>query len=99
LSTTKSGSSETTPVITAPASGDWVVSYWTAKSSVVTAWTAGAGQTVRSADNGSGSGRVNSLLTDGGGPVSAGSVGGVTATTDQPFSVATAWTIVLSPAT
>jgi PKD repeat protein len=99
LSTTKGGSSETTPVITAPASGDWVVSYWTAKSSAVSAWTAGAGQTVRSADNGSGSGRVNSLLTDGGGPVSAGSVGGVTATTDQPFSVATAWTIVLSPAT
>jgi PKD repeat protein len=98
LSTTKSGSSETTPSVTAPASGDWAISYWTAKSSVVTAWTTPASQTVRSTDNGSGSGRVNSLVTDSGGPVSAGSVGGVTATTDQPYSVATAWTIILAPA-
>ena len=98
LSLTKSGSSATTPTATAPASGDWAVSYWTAKSSVVTAWTAAAGQSVRSADNGTGSGRINSLVTDFGGPVASGSVGGVTATTDQPFSVATAWTIVLAPA-
>ena len=98
LSATKSGSSATTPTVTAPGSGDWAVSYWTAKSSVVTAWTAAAGQTVRSADNGTGSGRINSLVTDFGGPVRSGSVGGVTATTDQPYSVATAWTIILAPA-
>jgi PKD repeat protein len=96
LSTTTSGSSETTPVVSVPGSGDWAISYWTAKSSVVTAWTAAGGQTVRSADNGSGSGRINSLVTDTGGSVS-GSAGGVTATTDQPFSVATAWTIILAP--
>jgi PKD repeat protein len=93
-----SSSSVTTPTVTAPASGDWAVSYWTAKSSAVTSWTAPAGQTVRSADNGSGSGRINSLLTDAGGPVSAGPVSGVTATTDQPASAWTAWTIILSPA-
>lgn len=93
-----SSSSVTTPTVTAPASGDWAVSYWTAKSSVVTSWTAPASQTVRSADNGSGSGRINSLITDAGGPVPAGPVGGVTATTDQTASAWTAWTIILSPA-
>jgi hypothetical protein len=97
LSTTKSSSSETTPVVSAPANGDWVLSYWTAKSSAVTAWTAPGSQTVRSADNGSGSGRINSLVTDTGGPVPAGPVGGVTATTDQPASISTAWTIILAP--
>jgi PKD repeat protein len=99
LATNSSGSSETTPAATAPETGDWVVSYWTAKSSVVTGWTADASQTVRSADNGSGSGRINSLVTDSGGPVQAGQAGGVSASTDQPFSIATAWTIILAPAT
>jgi PKD repeat protein len=98
LATTKSSSSETTPVVTAPGNGDFAISYWTAKSSAVTAWTAPASQTVRSADNGSGSGRINSLVTDTGGPVSAGQAGGVTATTDQPASASTAWTIILAPA-
>jgi hypothetical protein len=97
LSTTTSSSSETTPTVAAPGNGDWVISYWTAKSSVVTAWTAPGSQTVRSTDNGSGSGRINSLVTDSG-PVTAGNVGGVTATTDQPASASTAWTIVLVPA-
>jgi PKD repeat protein len=98
LATTTSSSSEATPVVTAPGSGDWAVSYWTAKSSVVTAWTAPGSQTVRSADNGTGSGRINSLVTDSGGPVPAGPAGGVTATTDQPASASTAWTIILAPA-
>jgi hypothetical protein len=98
LATTKSSSSEITPVVSAPANGDWVLSYVTAKSSAVTARTAPASQTVRSADNGSGAGRVNSLVTDSGGPVAAGPAGGVTATTDQPAGAATAWTIILAPA-
>lgn len=77
-----------------PANGDVVVSYWTAKSSAVTSWTAAAGQLVRSVANGSGGGHVNSLATDGG-SASAGSAGGLSATTDSAGSAFTAWTIVL----
>ena len=91
-------SSATTPTVSAPGNGDWVVSYWSAKSSTVTTWTAPGSQSVRSADNGSGSTRINSLASDSGGPVAAGTVGAVTATTDQPASTTIGWTIVLAPA-
>ena len=89
-------SSYTTPTATVPANGDVVVSVWSGKSSAITAWTAPAGQTVQSVDNGSGSGRINSLATDGG-VAGAGPAGGLTATTDQPGSAFGAWTIVLGP--
>jgi hypothetical protein len=92
--TSGSTSSYVTPTTTVPASGDVVVSYWTAKSSAVTAWTAPAGQQLRSVANGSGGGHVNSLATDGG-SANAGPAGGLTATTDTAGSAFTAWTIVL----
>jgi PKD repeat protein len=85
-----------TPAATVAANGDYVVSVWSAKSSAVTTWTAPAGQNVRSVDNGSGAGRVNSLATDGG-IASAGPAGNVSAVTDQLGSSFTAWTIVLTP--
>jgi PKD repeat protein len=95
-----SGSSATsyaTPTTTVPASGDYVVSVWSTKSSTVNTWTAPAGQTVRSTANGTAAGRVNSLASDGG-PASAGPAGGITATTDAASSSFTAWTIVLNGA-
>jgi Malectin domain/PKD domain len=97
----KSGSSTsaTTPTTAVPAGGDWVLSYWATKSSAVTTWTAPAGQTVRSTANGSGSGRINSFVSDGGGPVPAGPAGGLTATTDQAGASFSTWTIVLAAAT
>ena len=79
-----------------PANGDVVVSVWAGKSSAITTWTAPAGQTVESVDNGSGGGRINSIATDAG-IASAGPAGGLTATTDQPGSAFGAWTIVLGP--
>jgi hypothetical protein len=51
---------------------------------------------VQSVDNGSGSGRINSLATDGG-VAGAGTAGGLTATTDQAGSAFGACTIVLGP--
>ncbi|HEX4018537.1 MAG TPA: PKD domain-containing protein [Frankiaceae bacterium] len=84
----------TSPTVTVPAGGDVVVSYWTAKSSAVTAWTAPGGQTTRSVANGSGGGHVNSLATDGG-SAPAGAAGGLTATANTAGSAFTAWTIVL----
>jgi PKD repeat protein len=90
------GMSYSTPTATVPANGDIVVSVWSTKSSAVTTWNAPAGQTVRSIDNGSGTGRINSLVTDGG-IASAGPAGGVSASTDASGSSFAAWTIVLAP--
>jgi len=89
--------SATTPGLTVPATGDWVVSYWTVKSSAVTGWTGPAGATVRNAAIGTGGGQVSSLLADSGGPVSAGPVSGLAATADQTFSASTTLTIALAP--
>jgi Malectin domain/PKD domain len=89
--------SMTTPTLTDSTSGTWVVSYWTTKSSVVTTWTVPASQTSRSVANGTGSGRINSVIVDSGTPVSQGTVGGLTATTDQTAGATDSWTIVLKP--
>jgi len=98
LLTRVSTTSATTPTVTASAAGDWLVSYWGAKSSAVTTWTAPGSVIARNLDNGSGSGRMNSLLADSGVPVSPGTVGGVTATTDAAGSAFSTWSIVLAPA-
>ncbi|HEY6748291.1 MAG TPA: PKD domain-containing protein [Mycobacteriales bacterium] len=88
----------TTPTASVTGSGSWVLSYWADKSSTTTAWTAPAGQTVRGVTIGTGTGRVTSLLTDANGPAPAGTVGGLTATTDAAGTKATMLTIVLAPA-
>jgi PKD repeat protein len=91
------GTSLTSPTVSIGAGGTWVVSYWSAKSSAVNAWTVPGSQTTRDADNGSGSGRINSVVADSGSAVSAGSAGGITATTDGAIGGADSWTIVLTP--
>ncbi|HEY6749495.1 MAG TPA: PKD domain-containing protein [Mycobacteriales bacterium] len=90
--------SHTTPAVTVATAGSWVVSYWADKSSSTTAWTAPAGQTVRNVSIGTLSGRVTSLLTDGGTAVAPGPAGSLTATTDAAGTKATTLTIVLAPA-
>jgi PKD repeat protein len=92
---TKSAMSAATPTVTVPAQGGLVVSYWAAKSSAVTTWTPPSGQLSRSVDNGSGSGRINSIATDSGNPTAAGTAGGLVATTDQAGSSFAMWTVVL----
>jgi hypothetical protein len=87
----------TTPSITNPATGDWLVSYWTAKSSAVTAWTAPASAIARNAAIGTGGGQVSSLLADSNAGVPAGAAGSLTATTDQSFSAATTLSLGLAP--
>jgi hypothetical protein len=88
----------TTPAATVATAGSWVVSYWSDKSSSTTAWTAPSGQAVRNVSIGTLSGRVTSLLTDGGGVAAPGPAGGLTATTDAAGTKATTLTLVLSPA-
>jgi PKD repeat protein len=86
-----------TPTLTDATSGTWVVSYWTTKSSTVNTWTTPAGQTSRNLDNGSGSGRINSAIADSGASVAQGTVGGLTATTDQTPGATGGWTLILQP--
>jgi hypothetical protein len=95
---TTATASHTTPTATVTTPGSWVVSYWADKSSATTAWTAPAGQVVRNQSIGTLSGRITSLLTDGGAVSAPGSVGGLTATTDAAGSKATTLTLVLAPA-
>jgi PKD repeat protein len=86
----------TSPVVTA-AAGDWVLSYWADMSAATTAWTAPGSVTVRDTAVGVGKGRYGLLVADSGGPVSAGSYGGLTATTDATSNHAISWTIALTP--
>jgi PKD repeat protein len=89
----------TTPTVSVTNGGSWVVSGWETKSSTVTSMTAPAGQVVRDTVLGSGTGRLDMLATDYGGPVkAAGTAGGLTVSTDQAFTADTTLTLVLAPA-
>jgi hypothetical protein len=92
-----SRSAHVTPTITAP-DGATVVSLWSDKSSGTTSWTAPGSVTVRDTAIGTGGGRYGALLADSGGPVSGGSYGGLTATTDATSTNGDMWTVALSPA-
>ena len=70
------------PSVSVTDSGSWVVTYWTDKSSTTTAWREPADSEYRHEVVGSGTGRVTALLVDSGTPVTPGTAGGLTATTD-----------------
>ncbi len=92
----------TTPLVANSTSGAWRVSYWSDKNSATTSWTApGGGEQHRATTLGAGSGRVDSLLTDSGAGLTAGSpatTGGLVGTADAAASAATSWTLLLRPA-
>lgn len=90
--------SHVSPTVSAP-SGAWVVTYYADKSATNTAWTAPAGVTNRDTVTGdSGTTRFGSLTVDSGGPVPAGTYGGLTATTNGTSDKAAIWTVALTPA-
>jgi hypothetical protein len=93
-----SGAAHTTPAATVADPRSWVVSYWMHKDSTTTALTPPAGVEPRASGTHTGSGRVTVLLADSGGPVPAGTAGGLTATAASATNNAAAWTIVLAPA-
>jgi hypothetical protein len=95
-SSTASDTTAVTPTVNVVANGGWLVSYWAAKSSTITNWSAPATSSARVPDNGSGSGRVNSLAADSAGPVPVGTAGGLTATADAAATAFTTWSIVLA---
>ena len=94
---TTSTTDHTTPALNVLEQGAWVVSYWADKSASTTSWSAPAGQQVRSTGGGTGSGHLSWLLTDSGGPVTVGAVGGLTATADSAVRNAVMATIVIMP--
>jgi hypothetical protein len=75
-----------------------VVSYWADKSSATTGFTLPASVTGRQASCGTGTGHVCSVLADSGGPVPAGTYGGLTAVADSASASATMWTLLLPQA-
>lgn len=87
----------TTPSLTNPVADGWRVSFWALKSSSVNALTAPAGEAARSTTNGTGSGRVTTLLTDSAAGVPVGPQGDRTAVSDATANKGTFWTLVLRP--
>ncbi|GGO70262.1 PKD domain-containing protein [Nonomuraea cavernae] len=87
----------TTPAVAVTTPGSWVVSYWGEKSSATTTLAPPAGETVRSAQSGTGNGRITSLLTDSGAQVATGTRSGLTATADSASLRATMWSLVIAP--
>ncbi len=96
-----SSTSHTSPSVANATNGAWRVSYWSDKNSATTAWTPPGGESTRATTVGSGGGRVSSLLTDSGAPLTAGApatTGGLVARSNASSSAATTWTILLRPA-
>jgi hypothetical protein len=91
----------TTPGVSVPADGAWVVSYWSDKTSTTTGWVPPLGQTSRAAPVSSydpavpGTVRVSGLLTDDGVPALAGSRAGLTAVASGKSAAATTVSVVL----
>jgi PKD repeat protein len=96
-SETAAQAGHSTPTIDA-AAGDWALSYWADKSSATTGFTLPGEVTARQATCGTSTGHVCSALADSGGPVPAGTYGGLTATADAASGNATMWTLLLRQA-
>ncbi|HEX5560654.1 MAG TPA: PKD domain-containing protein, partial [Nocardioidaceae bacterium] len=92
-SETVNQATHTTPSVAPAAGGDWLVSYWTEKTSTGTGWTLPSGQAQRSAVIGTGTGRVNAVLAD-----ATSGAGRVTATSNASSNKAVMWSIVLNRA-
>lgn len=84
-----------TPTLSTAANGAWLLSYWADVTSSTTSWATPAGQSVRATLIGTGGGHPSAVLTDLGGPLTPGAVGGYTATADAASSKATMVTLVL----
>ena len=86
-----------TPTVVGSVAGAWRVSFWSVKSSSVASLSVPAGEVPRSSTNGSGSGRVTSLLSDSGAVVDLGNQGGRVSVSDVAADKGTYWTVLLRP--
>jgi len=96
-SATSTGTSHVASALSGLASGTWVLSYWTDKSTTTSLWTLPGAVTSRSTVYGSGSGAISAALGDSGAAVS-GSYPAQTASTNVSSGSAVQWSIALSPA-
>jgi hypothetical protein len=87
----------TTPTVTVPASGGWLISYWSDRSPSESGWASPADVLRRFQTVGTGDGRVTALSGDSGRPLAGGTAGGITATSTVTSSRAVTWSIVLTP--
>ena len=91
-----------TPTVTAPDGSNWLVSFWTDKSSstttAATTWAGPANQTQRSMGAGTGASHMSSLLMDSGGRINEGAQGGLNATSNISAPGLT-MSVLLSPGT
>jgi PKD repeat protein len=89
------GTTHTAPGVTTTASGQWVATYWSEKSSDTVTWSTPASQVVRSQSAGTGGGAIAAVLVDSGGPVPSGPFAGLTATTSVAVSRVVMFTTVI----
>jgi PKD repeat protein len=95
---TVSALGHTTPTVSTAVTGGWLVSYWSDVSTDTASFTTPAGQATRASIFGSGGGHVSSVVTDLNGPLTVGTVGGYTATSNAASAKAVMATLVLAPA-
>lgn len=86
-----------TPTVTVPSGGAWVLSYWADRNSSTSVWTTPDGATQRLALVGTGGGHVDGQIADSNGNVSAGTYGGLSASTGVQSGRANMVSIVLVP--
>jgi PKD repeat protein len=94
---TASSFSHGTPQVTASDSQQWLLSFWSDKSSSTTSWTLPATTLSRSSAFGTGSGRISAVVADSNGPVGTGPRGGLTATANGESSSAVMFSILVNP--
>jgi arylsulfatase A-like enzyme len=87
----------TTPTVTVPASGGWLISYWSDRSPSGSGWASPADVLRRFQTVGTGDGRVTALSGDSGRPLAGGTAGSITATSTVTSSRAVTWSIVVTP--
>ncbi len=93
---TATTATHTTPTLSTALSGAWLVSYWADVSTDTSSWATQAGQVSRQTAFGTGGGHVSSVLSDLGGPLTVGTVGGYTATSNAASAKAIMVTLVLA---
>ena len=88
----------TTPEVDVTQPGSWLVSYWGAKASAALTFTTPPGNPVRTDSMSTGTtGSISARLADSGGPVTAGSRGGLAADTGTTASRGATFSVVLVP--
>lgn len=86
-----------TPNVTTTLANCWIVSAAFDRSSTTTLWTTTGGETLRHEVFTTGSGAATGCVTDGAGPVPAGTYGSKTINANTNSDTATMWTIALKP--